>query len=426
MALLKALGGTSDILPEEAERWQRLEEKTRHLFHLYGFREVRTPVLEEAELFQRSLGDSTEIVNKQMYLFQDRGGRQVALRPEGTAPAVRAFLEKGLDTTGGLTRWYYLGPMFRAERPQAGRRRQFHQIGVEVFGSSAPYQDAEVIQCLRHLLTHLGVDRFELKLNSLGCRADRSKMVEMIRKEFEPVFKDLCLECRERFHRNPLRILDCKEPECAARRYLVDVTQAVCAGCRAHFQSVLEALQAAGCREGADYVLDPTLVRGLDYYTKTAFEVVHRDLGAQSALGGGGRYDDLVESLGGSPTPAIGFAVGVERLLMVLKLQESAPESSLARPEVFVAPLGEASLKEGFGLLARLRLAEIPSIADYEGRPLRRQLEQANKSGCRLVVLLGDAERERNVVTLKDMISGEQLQVAEEACVEEIRRRLRS
>ena len=423
MALIKALGGTSDILPEEVRIWQQLEGTAHRLFQLYGFQEIRTPVLEDAQLFRRSLGEQTEVVSKQMYEFTDRGSRQIALRPEGTASVVRAFLEHGFDTTGGLTRWYYMGPMFRADRPQAGRKRQFHQMGVEVFGSPAPYQDAEVIQLLRHLLTGFGLDRFQLRLNSLGCREDRKRMSDQIRKEFDPVKGKLCSDCQWRLTHNPLRILDCKEPTCVAQQHRVDVGESVCAGCKAHFQQVLEALESSGLTRDLDYVLDSSLVRGLDYYTKTAFEVTHPDLGSVNALGGGGRYDDLVESLGGIPTPAVGFAVGIDRILMVKKLQQSAPHPE-TRSDVFVAAVGETSLKEAFRLLNRLRSAGVSGVTDYEARPLKRQLEQANKWGCRLVLMVGERELQEGVVLLKEMASGEQVKVPQSSCIQEVARRL--
>ncbi len=422
---MKALGGTSDILAQEVTLWQELEDQARRLFHLYGFREIRTPIIEEADLFRQSLGAQTEVVNKQMYEFTDRGNRHIALRPEGTAPAVRAFIEHGLDTTGGLTRWYYLGPMFRAERPQAGRRRQFHQIGVEVFGSSSPYQDAEVVQLLRHLLIQIGLQGFQLKLNSLGCRADRSAMVDQIRQLFSQKVADLCEDCQDRYQKNPLRILDCKEPGCASQRHPVDVSQSVCADCRAHFQKVLQALEASGLKTNQDFQLDSSLVRGLDYYTKTAFEVIHPGLGAQNALGGGGRYDDLVEALGGRPTPAIGFAVGVERILMALKEKQEPLDSDAGGLDVFIASIGEESLSDGLKLLARLREAGISGMTDVEARPLKRQMEQANKLGCRFVLLLGESERAQGMVTFKEMESGQQEQVPQARCVELLKQRLK-
>lgn len=425
MMPLKAIGGTGDVLPEEVHRWQQLESEARRLFHLYGFKEIRTPILEEVELFRRSLGAHTEIVHKQMYLFQDRAGREIALRPEGTAPAVRAFIEHGLDTTGGLTRWYYLGSMFRAERPQAGRRRQFHQMGVELFGSAAPYQDAEVIQLLQELLTTFGLDRFQLKLNSLGCRSDRKAMVEKIRGTFKLLRNGLCPECQERLEKNPLRILDCKEPSCGVRKHPVELSGCICPDCRSHFEKVLEALEILGLKREEDFVLDSSLVRGLDYYTKTTFEVTHPDLGAQNALGGGGRYDDLVESLGGTPTPAVGFAVGIERILMALGSQAAGADPPWDPPAVFVATFGGDSLEEGMKLLRELRKVQIPSIADYEGRPLKRQMEQANRFGCRFVLLLGEAERQKGVVALKDMTSGEQVELPRDRCVEEIQKKLK-
>jgi len=429
VASLKALGGTSDILPEETKRWQTLEQSAHRLFDLYGYQEIRTPLIEEAGVFTRSLGEAAEIVTKQMYLFQDRGGRQVALRPEATASVVRAFIEHGLDKTSGVTRLYYLGPMFRAERPQAGRRRQFHQMGVEVLGSNSPYQDAEVMALLMHLLRDVGVAVARqagepgaiLQVNNLGCLQDRAKMLEALKSHFTRHQTELCPDCKERLKVNPLRILDCKQEKCRSVAQGSTVpSEWLCAACKKHFENVLQALKALH----VSYELNLHLVRGLDYYTKTAFEVIHLSLGAQNALGGGGRYDDLVEALGGTPTPAVGFAVGVERILMVLKAQVETAGNTPVPPRVFVAALGQDSLREGFGILTKLRAAGVSSVTDYEARPLKRQLEQANKLGCGLVLIFGDVERDKRMVTLKDMASGEQTQVPKEQCIEWIQRRL--
>lgn len=422
MTSLKALGGTSDILPDQARRWQRLEESARRLMDLYGYEEIRTPLIEEASVFTRSLGDAAEIVTKQMYLFEDRGGRRVALRPEGTASVVRAFVEHGLDKTAGLARFYYVGPMFRAERPQAGRRRQFHQLGVEVFGSMSPYQDAEVVELLMHLLEKWGIQGAVLRLNNLGCQQDRPKMLEELKKYFAQDYNNLCPDCQQRLKVNPLRILDCKEEKCRlVSQGSMASSKWLCPSCQEHFQQVMKVLDALGI----DCEWDQYLVRGLDYYTKTAFEVIHPGLGAQNALGGGGRYDDLVEALGGLPTPAVGFAVGLERILMALEEKEAGSSELSPRPSVFVAPIGEASLSEGLKLLGALRAAGIPGVMDYEARPLKRQLEQANKLGCRVVLMLGDVERDKKIVLLKDMASGAQIEAPQDVWLETLQKILK-
>jgi len=422
MTPLRALGGTGDLLPNEAARWQRVEARARGLLHQYGYREIRTPIIENAEVFRQSLGEATEIVQKQMYLFKDRGDRQVALRPEGTAPAVRAYLEHGFDKTHHLVKWYYLGPMFRAERPQAGRRRQFHQLGVEAFGSDSPYQDAEVIALLMHLMRALGVVSATLKVNNLGCHRDRPKMLEALRGYFSRCREDLCPDCQERLAVNPLRILDCKQGRCqqlAADSVTPDAW--VCPGCRAHMAQVLNALRALHIA----YEEDPRLVRGLDYYSKTAFEVIHPGLGAQDAVGGGGRYDGLVQQMGGPAIPAVGFALGLERLLMAQEAERVAPDAPEA-PSVFVASLGAAAQAKGLELLQALRQAGIAAVGEYESRPVKRQLELANRLGCPLVLLLGDEELAKEVVTIRDMHARQQVQVTWEGCVDDVRRRLRS
>lgn len=416
---LTALGGTSDLLPAETARWQALERTARQVLARYGFQEVRTPILEYADVFRQSLGEATEVVQKQMYTFQDRGGRDVALRPEGTAAAVRCYLEHGLDKTSGLVKWYYMGPMFRAERPQAGRRRQFHQLGVEVFGSASPYQDAEVLALLMHLLSALGLTKAVLNVNNLGCRADRPKMAEALTAHFAKHRDELCGDCRERLAANPLRILDCKEPGCRQLAASLTPGQWVCAACAEHLRQVLQALDALSVR----YEQDPRLVRGLDYYTKTAFEVTHPGLGAQDAAGGGGRYDDLVQQMGGSSVPAIGFALGLERVMMALDA-ESVPPAQAAPPSVFVATLGEAAQKKGLELLHRIRHADIAAAGEYENRSLRRQLEQASSLKCPYAMLIGDDELAKQVVTLRDMEKREQSSVPWGQAVEELQRRL--
>lgn len=398
MPLLKALGGTSDILPEETQRWIAIEEAARRIFALYGYREIRTPLIEEAAVFTSSLGEAAEIVTKQMYLFEDRGGRTVALRPEGTASAVRAFNEQGLDKRGGLTRWYYLGPMFRAERPQAGRRRQFHQIGAEVFGSASPFQDVELLLLLTRLLSAWKVEGWALHLNSLGCRADRANIRQLVAEKLSLQCDRLCKDCQVRLTKNPLRILDCKQKPCQEASRGIDVTEAICSACRDHLKQVIGALSDLQ----VPYERDPHLVRGLDYYTRTCFEVIHSGLGAQDALGGGGRYDDLVEQMGGSSVPAIGFAVGAERLLMVRKETGSVAASGLT-PNVFVATVEAADIPRAIHAAECLREKGIAVCANLEDRPLKRQMEQASKLGCRFVLMQGESEKTKGVMALKDM-----------------------
>lgn len=406
MTPLKALGGTSDILPEEARAWQQLETQARRVFHLYGYQEIRTPLIEEAVVFTSSLGPAAEIVTKQMYFLEDRGGRggrSVALRPEGTASVVRALIEHGLDKTAGLCRFYYLGPMFRAERPQKGRRRQFHQIGVEVFGSASPHQDVELLCLLKRLLEEWGLSSWKLKLNSLGCREDRLRIVGHVRAALAPHTAKLCEDCRQRLEKNPLRILDCKKEGCRKLSEKVDLYEAVCAVCKEHFEQVKKGLKALE----VSFDRDPHLVRGLDYYTRTAFEVVHPGLGAQDALGGGGRYDDLVQLLGGMPVPAIGFAVGLERVRMALESAGSKQEGP-APPRVYVATVSPAELPDALALVEQLRRDGIAAFANLEERPLGRQMKQASSLGARFALILGPDEVKEGRVMVKDMQTGEQ------------------
>ncbi|MBI3317758.1 MAG: histidine--tRNA ligase [Candidatus Omnitrophica bacterium] len=408
MVPLKALGGTSDIFPEESSRWQSIEKTAREILTLYGYQEIRTPLIEEAAVFTSSLGDAAEIVTKQMYLFQDRGGRSVALRPEGTACVVRAFIERGLDKTGGLTRFYYLGPMFRAERPQAGRRRQFHQIGVEVFGSASPYQDAEVILLLTRLLKGWGLEGFQLNLNSIGCKEDRTKILHKIREALSSWQAELCPDCKGRLGNNPLRILDCKEPGCQKVSAGIDLFEMVCESCRRHFDSVAEALKGLHL----PFERDPHLVRGLDYYTRTAFEVIHPGLGAQNALGGGGRYDELVERMGGASVPAVGFAIGLERVLMAASGSGPTGEERRQAPQVFVASVSPAQIPEALALAEELRGQGVRAFVNLEERPLKRQLEQASKSvPSGFALILGEDEIAQGVVTVRAMKTGQQEQL---------------
>ena len=421
MAPLKALGGTSDILPGEVGAWQRLEVQARRILQLYGYQEIRTPLIEEAAVFTTSLGEAAEIVTKQMYLFEDRGGRSVALRPEGTASVVRAFVEHGLDKTASVSRFYYVGPMFRAERPQAGRRRQFHQLGVEVFASAGPYQDVEVLSLLHRLLEGWGLSAWVLKLNSLGCREDRKRIVERVRAKLAPHRTKLCEDCQARLEKNPLRILDCKEKGCVELSRGVDLLEAICPTCRQHFSQVTETLKALQI----PFERDPHLVRGLDYYTRTAFEVVHGGLGAQNALGGGGRYDGLVEQMGGTAIPAIGFAVGLERVLMALEVDRpnEAPEPLSS---VYVAAVSPAEIPSALSLAEEFRRSGVAAFVNLEERPLGRQLKQAAGMQAKYALILGQEEIKEGAVTVRDMNSGEQHRESRSAVVEKMKSQLRA
>ncbi len=409
MAALKALGGTSDTFPEEASRWQRLEASAREILALYGYQEVRTPLLEEAAVFTQSLGQSDEIVTKQMYLLKDRGGRELALRPEGTAPVVRAFVERGLDKTGGLTRLYYLGPMFRAERPQAGRKRQFHQLGVEVFGTASPYQDAEVLLLLTRLLCEWRMKDWTLKINSIGCQGDRARILSDLKSRLTPHRQKLCRDCQVRLEKNPLRILDCKKADCQKATDGVDFSKAVCEACAAQFIQLTESLSLLQVK----FVRDPHLVRGLDYYTRTTFEVEHPALGVQNAIGGGGRYDDLVARMGGQPVPAIGFALGLERVLMAQEKEVPNDSPDLMGAKVFVATVDFNDVPLAMVLAEGVRRHGISCVANLDDRPLKRQLEQAQKWRCQVVAIQGESERLKGVVALKQMASRTQIEVPE-------------
>jgi len=413
--------GTSDILPGEVEKWQYLEQVMRGLCREYGYGEIRLPVFEHTELFVRGVGETTDIVEKEMYTFQDRGGRSITLRPEGTAPAVRAYLENKLYAGPQPVKLFYIGPMFRYDRPQAGRYRQFHQFGVEVFGAHDPALDAEVISMAMELYARLGLRGLELHLNSVGCPACRQVLREKLQEFFRPHLAEMCPDCRGRFERNPLRMLDCKVEKC--RRVGADAPttlDCLCPACAAHFQSVQEYLQAMGI----DYILDSRLVRGLDYYTQTAFEIMAADIGAQSSVGGGGRYDGLIEACGGPPLPGIGYALGMERILLTMERQGCAFLPS-GGPDVFVAVADAGASREAVRLLQELRRGGLSADRDYTGRSLKAQMKYAGKLNARFVAILGGEELSRRAVTVKDMATGTQEEVPAGRLVEEICRRRR-
>jgi len=396
--------GTKDILPDTVDRWLYVEQKIRQLCQSFGYQEIRTPMFEHTELFQRGIGDTTDVVEKEMYSFTDRGGRNITLRPENTAAAVRSFLEHKLYAENALTKLFYIGSMFRYDRPQKGRYREFHQFGVEALGSSDPAVDAEVIILAMRFLESLGLKELTLSINSVGDPSCRPVYRERLREFFHDRLDCLCDDCRSRYERNPLRILDCKKESChQLSEGVPEISECLCDDCRSHFEKVKAYLESAGI----PYTCDPRLVRGLDYYTKTAFEIKYPPLGAQSAIAGGGRYDGLVEEIGGPSTPAVGFAAGLERVMLALETQglyESAPRQS----DVFVISLGEKAQIPAFSLLMSLRDAGLTALMDYSGRSLKAQMKQADKAGARFAAILGEDEIRDGTATLRNMQTSEQ------------------
>ena len=403
-----ALKGTKDVLPGESHLWQSLEYNIRFLTSLYGFREIRTPVIEHTELFLRGVGDTTDIVQKETYTFDDRGGRSITLKPEGTGGAVRAFVEAGLFNEPQPTKMYYLNcPVFRYEKPQAGRLREHHQFGVEVFGSASPYTDAEVISLALALFQTLGLEGLVVHINSIGCPNCRPEYQKKLKEYFAPHIKEMCKDCQSRFDRNPLRLLDCKNPhdqELAAGAPSLE--ECLCEECKAHFEGLKELLTAAG----VDYVVDHNLVRGLDYYTKTAFEIQYAPLGAQSAVCGGGRYDGLIEEIGGPATPGIGFAMGMERVLLAIESQNLLPQFDNSI-DVFVVCPGSANFTLAFKEAIALRREGLKVEFDFLGRSMKAQMKQANRLAAKYVLILGEDEVARGCAVLRNMSTSEQTEI---------------
>jgi len=405
--MFKKVPGTKDILPEEAVSWQKIEENARRIFSLYNYKEIRPPLIEEASLFNRSLGESTEIVQKQMFLIKNKEDLY-CLRPEATASIVRAYIENNLDKTTGFIKLYYIGPMFRLERPQKGRLRQFHHIGCEAIGSHDAGLDAEVISLADNLLKSLSIDNYKIKINSLGCAKDKKELSEILHKALRDKLPRLCADCKSRFKKNALRILDCKNETCREIVKKLGISAShLCPECRAHFARVRKGLDSLKI----NYEVLPHLVRGLDYYTGTVFEIAHEKLGAQDALGAGGRYNNLVKELGGPDLGAIGFAFGVERLLWVTN---SRAQEAAGKKLVYLICLGEEAKSEGLKLLDDLRKKGITCDTDYEGKSLKGAMRKADDSGARFVLILGEDELRKNTITLKDMSSGLQKEVRPE------------
>lgn len=401
--MMKAPKGTRDILPEEVYKWVFVENKFRDVCHQFGFQEIRIPVFEHTELFQRGVGDTTDIVQKEMYTFDDKGGRSITLRPEGTAGVVRSYIENGMASWPQPVKLFYSITAYRYENVQKGRYREFHQFGVELFGAADPAADAEVISLMYLFFQRLGIRNLSLNLNSIGCSTCRAAYNEKLKAYLKPKLDKLCPTCRDRFERNPMRIIDCKEEGC--RKELADapaLLDYICEDCARHFEKVQEKLTAMGI----DFSIDKGIVRGLDYYTRTVFEFVSGNIGSQGTVCGGGRYDGLIESCGGAPTPGIGFAIGVERLLLEMDSQGIAIPAPDA-PDIYIGVIGEKAELYSEGLVLKLRSLGITCQKDIMGRSVKAQMKYANKINARFAVILGDNEVESGKVELKNMATGE-------------------
>lgn len=400
--------GTKDILPLSSSHWQYVEQVAREVCRIFAYQEIRTPIFEHTELFLRGIGETTDIVEKEMYTFIDRGKRSITLRPENTAAVVRSYLENKLYAEAVPSKLYYIGPMFRYDRPQAGRFRQFHQFGIEAIGSTGPLIDAEIITLAVAFFHKLGLTDLSLYINSVGCPVCRPVYREQLQNFLKDKVSELCPDCQSRYDRNPLRILDCKNEHCASLTIgAPEVADCLCPECHEHFEGLKKILDQAGIA----YELNPRLVRGLDYYTKTAFEIQYAPLGAQSAVCGGGRYDGLIAECGGSMTPGIGLAIGLERVLLALEKQSLLPVAS-NKLDVYVVALDETVISEAFHLTLQLRNSGLVTDLDTMNRSLKAQMKQANKRNADFVALLGAEEIQNGTVTIKNMKSGEQQLVA--------------
>ena len=399
--------GTNDIGPGEIELWLELEEKIRWVCHAYGYTELRTPIFEHTELFQRGIGETTDIVEKEMYTFIDRGDRSLTLRPEGTAPVVRSYLENKMGAGALPVKLFYYGPMFRYERPQAGRYRQFTQFGLEVLGSADPLLDVEAIVLPMELYKACGLSGFEVEINSIGCPTCRKEYRDKLVAYAEPYNDELCGSCQSRLHRNPLRLLDCKVEKCKEiMENAPSILDYLCGDCKEHFNMVITYLDALDIK----YKLNSRLVRGFDYYTRTVFEMTYAGLGSQNAIGGGGRYDGLIEECGGPPTPAVGYAVGVERLLLALKSQNSSDFTSKG-PKAYLVHFGGETKLKAAEIAYFLRGQGLWIELDYLDRSVRAQMKAANRLKSENVLVFGEDELSRNAVVVRNMGSGEEKQV---------------
>jgi histidyl-tRNA synthetase len=400
----KTLKGLQDILPPEVSIWQHIEESARKIFRTYGYQEIRLPILESTDIFIRSIGETSDIVEKEMYTFQDKGGRSVTLRPEGTASFVRAYVEHHLNNDPAPQKYYYMGPMFRYERPQAYRYRQFYQIGAEAMGVEDPKLDAEIISMLSKILSSIGLVGVNFEITSIGCKTCRPDYKNALKNFLHDKLGSFCSDCQRRYDLNPLRILDCKVPGCiSARQGSPPVIDYLCEDCRHHFDSLKQYLS----KMKVPHTINPNLVRGLDYYTKTAFEVTSESLGAQKAVAAGGRYDGLVDEFGGPPTPGVGFAIGMERIIPLIKDSFKPSEG----PDLFICTLGEKTSEEALLLADQLRSQGIMVEINYDTSSLKSQMRKANRVGAKNVFVLGEDELKKEKVLLKDMLNNIEVEV---------------
>ena len=417
----RAIKGTNDILPEESSKWQFVESKMLETALQFGFKEIRVPVFEHTEVFLRSVGDTTDVVQKEMYTFDDKGGRSITLRPELTAGVIRSAIEKGLVNGALPQKLCYIGGCYRYEKPQAGRLREFHQFGVECVGAAAPNADAEVISLAKSVLDNIGIKNISLEINSIGCPECRKEYHKALKEYFSANAENLCDTCKDRLDRNPMRILDCKSPVCKKIAENAPVViDFLCEDCRDHFEKVkahLEAMQI-------EYKVNPKIVRGLDYYTRTVFEFVSGDIGAQSTVCGGGRYDGLIGQMGGPKTPSLGFAMGIERLMMVLSAQNAElPKAPTC--DLFIATLGENAILKASALCRLLRDEGYKVQTDICGRGLKAQMKYADKIGAKFTLVLGDNEVESGKATLKNMSNSAEKEIALAEIVEELGEEIR-
>ena len=414
MALItKAIKGTKDVLPSESYKNQYIEATCLGVAENFGYKEMRTPVFEHTELFQRGVGDTTDVVQKEMYTFDDKGGRSITLRPEGTAGAARSFLENGLSNEALPQKICYLTSCYRYEKPQTGRLREFHQFGIECFGAASPLADAEMISLAKQIFDELGVKDLHLELNSIGCPTCRAEYHKALKEYFTSRIDELCDTCRDRLDRNPMRILDCKSPVCSEiAKDAPVVLDYLCDECREHFEKTKSYLDASNI----EYIVNPQIVRGLDYYTKTVFEFVSDSIGSQGTVCGGGRYDGLIEELGGQHTPSLGFGMGLERLQLVMEAQGCEfPEPS--RPDLFIVAMGDKATLKAIEIAKDMRDEGYSVVYDLNGRSLRAQMKYADKCNAKYNVVIGDNEVDTKTAILKDMATGEQSEISLETFV---------
>lgn len=394
--------GTKDVLPSQSYKWQFVEDVARETAKTFNYKEVRTPVFEYTELFQRGVGETTDVVNKEMYTFEDKGRRSITLKPEGTAGVARLFIENGLASSPLPVKTFYITPAFRYERPQAGRLREFHQFGLEVFGSPSPETDAEVIFAASSFLDKLGLKDIELQINSIGCPICRNEYNKALKKYFEPHLESMCQTCKTRYEKNPLRMLDCKEENCKAiNANAPKILDYLCEDCKSHFEEVKALLNVLGLK----YTVNPRIVRGLDYYTKTVFEFLTGKIGAQSAVCAGGRYDNLLSQLGGNSLPAIGFAAGIERLLLLMETT-GAPFPAEQKPRIYIAGMDGKTRALAFETAAYLRTNGVSAEVDHMQRSIKAQFKYADKIGAEFVAVIGEEELNAGVVNVKKMDDG--------------------